>query len=64
MLDTTGFGEAKKVFEFFEEISKIPHTSTNTEKIADYLVDFAKEIGADGYSKDAACAVKLVESLL
>ena len=43
MLDTTGFGEAKKVFEFFEEISKIPHTSTNTEKIADYLVNFAKE---------------------
>ncbi len=26
--------------------------------------DFAREIGADGYSRDAACAVKLVESLL
>ena len=26
--------------------------------------DFAREIGADGYSKDAACAVKLIESLL
>ncbi len=43
MLDTTGFGKAEKVFRFFEEISKIPHTSTNTKKIADYLVEFAKE---------------------
>ncbi len=42
MLDTTGFGNAKRVFDFFFEISKIPHTSTNTEKIADYLVDFAR----------------------
>ena len=53
MLDTTGFGEAKRVFGFFEEISKIPHTSTNTEKIADYLVEFAKE-RALWYNRDKA----------
>ncbi len=53
MLDTTGFGEAKNVFRFFEEISKIPHTSTNTEKIADYLVEFAKE-RALWYNRDKA----------
>ena len=53
MLDTTGFECAEKVFRFFEEISKIPHTSTNTEKIADYLVNFAKE-RALWYKRDEA----------
>ena len=33
----------EKVFEFFEEISAIPHGSENMEKIAEYCVDFAKE---------------------
>ncbi len=45
MLDFSKYGEAKKVFEFFAEISKIPHTSGNTDKIADYLVKFANERG-------------------
>ncbi len=31
-----------RVFEFFEEISKIPHGSGSTAAIADYLVDFAR----------------------
>lgn len=31
-----------KVFEFFEELSKIPHGSGNTKKISDFCVDFAK----------------------
>jgi dipeptidase D len=35
--------EPKKVFEFFEIISKIPHGSGNTEKLADYCMDFAKK---------------------
>ena len=42
MLNIPEYESAKKVFHFFEEISKIPHTSEHTEKIADYLVDFAK----------------------
>ena len=42
MLNIPEYDSAKKVFHFFEEISKIPHTSEHTEKIADYLVDFAK----------------------
>lgn len=33
----------EKVFEFFERISEIPHGSGNTEKIAQYCLDFAKE---------------------
>lgn len=35
--------EPKKVFYFFEEISKIPRGSGNTEKIAEYCLEFAKK---------------------
>ena len=35
--------EPKKVFCFFEEITKIPHGSGNVGQISDYLVNFAKE---------------------
>ncbi|MBR6473451.1 MAG: aminoacyl-histidine dipeptidase [Firmicutes bacterium] len=39
--------EPKKVFHYFEEISKIPHGSYNTKQISDYLANFAKERGLD-----------------
>ncbi len=39
--------EPKKVFYFFEEISKIPHGSYNTKMISDYLANFARERGLD-----------------
>lgn len=42
MLSIPEYKNAEKVFFFFEEISKIPHVSENTEKIADYLVNFSK----------------------
>ena len=42
-----------RVFEFFEEISKIPRGSGNTDAIADYLVGFAKERSLD-FERDAA----------
>lgn len=45
MINIQEYPEAEKVFRFFEEISKIPHGSGNTAKIADYLVTFAKERG-------------------
>lgn len=35
----------EKVFYFFNEISKIPHGSGNTEQISRYLLDFAKSRG-------------------
>ena len=41
------------VFHFFEEISAIPRPSYHEEKIADYLVNFAKERGLECY-RDAA----------
>lgn len=35
--------EPKKVFYYFEEISKIPHGSGNTKKISDWIAEFAKK---------------------
>nr|WP_312576209.1 aminoacyl-histidine dipeptidase [Sedimentibacter sp.] len=35
--------EPKKVFSFFEEMTKIPHGSGNEKEISDFLVRFAKE---------------------
>lgn len=37
--------EPKRVFHYFEKITKIPHGSGNTKEISDYLVNFAKEHG-------------------
>ena len=39
--------EPKKVFYFFEEISKIPHGSYNTAAMTKFLVDFAKAQGLE-----------------
>ncbi len=35
--------EPKEVFYYFEQICAIPHGSSDTKRISDYLVDFAKE---------------------
>lgn len=43
MLNIHGFDSAKRVFYFFEEITKIPHGSGNCGQIADYIENFAKE---------------------
>lgn len=37
--------EPKKVFEYFEEICKIPHGSSDTRRISDFCVDFAIKHG-------------------
>ena len=39
--------DAKKVFRYFEEISRIPRESGDEKAIADYLVGFAKERGLE-----------------
>lgn len=39
--------QPKKVFHYFEEICNIPHGSGNVEKISNYLVNFAKELGLE-----------------
>ena len=43
--------EPKRVFYYFNEISKIPHGSGNTKKISDYCVNFAIEHGLS-YTRD------------
>ena len=43
MLSFPEYKEIDRVLFYFEEISKIPHGSGNTDKIADYLTKFAKE---------------------
>ncbi len=43
--------KAQSVFDFFDEIATIPHTSGNTSPIADYLVSFAKSRGLE-YVRD------------
>lgn len=35
--------QPKKVFNYFEDITRIPHGSGNVEQISNYLVTFAKE---------------------
>lgn len=45
MLSFSDYPTAERAFRFFEEISKIPHVSFHTAKLADYLVNFAKERG-------------------
>lgn len=44
--------EPKKVFEYFEEISMIPHGSGNLTKIVSYLVAFAKKRNLEYYVDD------------
>ena len=41
--------EPKKLFEFFEDICRIPHGSGNEKAIADYLVAFAEARGIECY---------------
>ncbi len=45
MLSFSDYPTAERAFHFFVEISKIPHVSFHTEKLADYLESFAKERG-------------------
>ena len=45
MLSIPEYKSAERVFHYFEEISKIPHGSGETDKIAEYLVNFANERG-------------------
>lgn len=44
--------EPKNVFRFFSEISQIPHGSGNTEQIAEYFINFAKERNLKAYKDD------------
>ncbi len=49
--------EPKKVFYYFEEISKIPRGSGNTEKIAEYCLEFAEKRGLKAVKDNAGNVV-------
>ncbi len=51
----------KKVFEYFEALTKIPHGSGNMEAISDYCMEFAKAHSLEAY-KDEACNVIIYKS--
>ena len=51
MLDFSDFSGDISPIEYFLEISRIPRPSGHTDKIADYLVDFASRHGLE-YSRD------------
>ena len=53
MINFDDVKNAESVFRFFEEFSVIPHGSTNTAGIADYLVSFAKARGLEYYRDEA-----------
>ena len=39
--------QPKRVFEIFEDLTKIPHGSGNLQQISDYCVNFAKNLGLE-----------------
>ncbi len=53
MLNIPEYAAHEAIFRHFEAFSKIPHGSGNTEKIADFFVEFAKERGLECYRDGA-----------
>lgn len=54
--------ESQRVFDYFEEISAIPHGSKNTKQISDYLAAFAREHGLKCYQDEANNIVIIQEA--
>lgn len=55
--------EPKSVFYFFEELCKIPHGSTNSKPIADWLVEFAKNRGLEYYRDNSDNVIIIKEAV-
>ena len=54
--------EPKSVFKFFEELCAIPHGSSNTKAVSDWLVAFAKERGLEHYQDELNNVVIIKEA--
>ena len=54
--------EPKDVFYFFEEICKIPHGSGNTEKISNYLAEFARTGNLEYYQDKVGNVIIIKEA--
>lgn len=54
--------EPKDVFYYFEEISRIPHGSGNTDQISNYLVQFARERELECYQDEVGNVIIIKEA--
>lgn len=54
--------EPKDVFFFFEEISKIPHGSGNTQEISNYLAEFAAQRNLEHYQDELGNVIMIKEA--
>lgn len=54
--------EPKKVFYYFEEISRIPHISFHEQELSDYCVAFAKEHRLEHYQDEMGNVVIIKEA--
>lgn len=54
--------ESQKVFDYFEEISAIPHGSRNTKQISDYLTAFAEAHQLEYYQDESNNVVIIQEA--
>lgn len=54
--------EPKDVFYFFEEICKIPHGSGNTERISNYLAEFARIRNLEYYQDEVGNVIIIKEA--
>ncbi len=54
--------DPEDVFYFFEEISKIPHGSGNTDRISNYLAKFARERDLEHYQDEAGNVIIIKEA--
>lgn len=54
--------EPKSVFRFFEELCAIPHGSTNTKQVSDWLMAFAKERKLEAYQDELNNVVMIKEA--
>ncbi len=54
--------QPNSVFRFFEELSAIPHGSTNTKAVSDWCVAFAKERNLEHYQDSANNVIIIKEA--
>lgn len=47
MMDVLASLEPRRVFHFFEELTKIPHGSRHTKAVSDWLAAFGRERGLE-----------------
>ena len=54
--------EPKSVFHFFEELCAIPHGSSNTKQVSDWLISFAKERNLEAWQDELNNVVIIKEA--